>query len=250
MGAQGSGGSTGSDGAKGQKGELGADGGSGADGSDGDKGQKGDDGSGGTKGQKGEVGNVSAAIPSGGIIMWSGNISAIPSGWYLCDGNNSTPDLRNRFVVGAHSDGADSEWPNLAPDDTGGSNVSSLPSHTHSFSGSSGNTDLGSHKHGSGTYSAGSGGSHVHNMTIGSGSDDNDSDNQRIRAYYPSQNDQTFSGGIQSAGSHSHSVSGDSSNKDLGSHSHSVSGTIGNTGSAGNKSNLPPYYALAYIMKS
>ena len=40
-------------------------------------------------------------VPVGGIIMWSGATNNIPSGWALCDGNNSTPDLRDRFVVGA-----------------------------------------------------------------------------------------------------------------------------------------------------
>ena len=40
-------------------------------------------------------------IPSGGIIMWSGSIGAIPLGYYLCNGSNGTPDLRDRFVVGA-----------------------------------------------------------------------------------------------------------------------------------------------------
>ena len=40
-------------------------------------------------------------IPSGVIMMWSGAQNAIPSGFVLCDGQNSTPDLRNRFVVGA-----------------------------------------------------------------------------------------------------------------------------------------------------
>jgi microcystin-dependent protein len=47
------------------------------------------------------VGN--GTIPIGGIIMWSGTIANIPTGWALCDGTNSTPDLRNRFIVGAHS---------------------------------------------------------------------------------------------------------------------------------------------------
>ncbi len=46
------------------------------------------------------VGN--GTIPIGGIIMWSG--ATVPDGWALCDGNNDTPDLRNRFVVGAGSD--------------------------------------------------------------------------------------------------------------------------------------------------
>lgn len=39
-------------------------------------------------------------LPSGVIVMWSGELDAIPSGWALCDGNNGTPDLRDRFVLG------------------------------------------------------------------------------------------------------------------------------------------------------
>jgi hypothetical protein len=38
--------------------------------------------------------------------MWSGTIATIPTNWFLCDGNNSTPDLRDKFVVGATSDAA------------------------------------------------------------------------------------------------------------------------------------------------
>jgi hypothetical protein len=40
-------------------------------------------------------------IPAGSIIMWSGSIGAIPTGYYLCDGQNGTPNLKDRFVVGA-----------------------------------------------------------------------------------------------------------------------------------------------------
>jgi hypothetical protein len=47
---------------------------------------------------------ITANIPVGLIAMWSGNIASIPSGWVLCDGNNSTPDLRDRFIVGARAD--------------------------------------------------------------------------------------------------------------------------------------------------
>ena len=43
------------------------------------------------------------AVPSGVIMLWSGAADAIPANYVLCDGTNSTPDLRNRFVVGAGS---------------------------------------------------------------------------------------------------------------------------------------------------
>lgn len=43
-------------------------------------------------------------VPAGAIIMWSGTIATIPSGWVLCNGSNSTPDLRNLFIVGANAD--------------------------------------------------------------------------------------------------------------------------------------------------
>ena len=46
------------------------------------------------------------SFPLGGIVMWSGTIAQIPGGWYLCDGGTygglKTPDLRNRFIVGAN----------------------------------------------------------------------------------------------------------------------------------------------------
>jgi len=41
---------------------------------------------------------------SGGILLWHGSIASIPSGYVLCDGNNGTPDLRNKFIVGAKED--------------------------------------------------------------------------------------------------------------------------------------------------
>jgi hypothetical protein len=40
-------------------------------------------------------------MPAGVIVMWGGLVSAIPSGWHLCDGAAGTPDLRSRFVKGA-----------------------------------------------------------------------------------------------------------------------------------------------------
>ena len=40
-------------------------------------------------------------IPKGTIVMWFGAANAIPAGWAACNGRNGTPDLRDRFVVGA-----------------------------------------------------------------------------------------------------------------------------------------------------
>ena len=44
---------------------------------------------------------IDAGTPSGCIAIWSGSEASIPSGWYLCNGLNGTPDLRGKFVVGA-----------------------------------------------------------------------------------------------------------------------------------------------------
>ena len=62
-------------------------------------------------------------VPVGCIIMWSGAINDIPSGFVLCDGTNGTPDLRDKFVVGAGN--------NYAVDATGGQADAIVPNHTH-----------------------------------------------------------------------------------------------------------------------
>lgn len=64
-----------------------------------------------------------ATIPAGLISLWSGSIGSIPVGWYLCDGTNGTPDLRDRFIVGAGT--------TYAVTATGGSTDSVVVSHTH-----------------------------------------------------------------------------------------------------------------------
>ena len=69
--------------------------------------------------------------PVGSIILWSGSIPDIPSGWALCNGQNGTPDLRDRFVVGAGS----AMYPVGA---TGGEayhtlTESEMPSHRHKY---------------------------------------------------------------------------------------------------------------------
>ena len=74
------------------------------------------------------VATGTGAFQSGMIIAWSGAVSDIPTGFVLCDGNNSTPDLRDRFIIGAGN--------NFNPGNTGGNNSvtlseANLPSHQH-----------------------------------------------------------------------------------------------------------------------
>ncbi len=76
-------------------------------------------------------------IPINGIIMWSGSVATIPSGWALCDGTNGTPDLRERFIVGAGGDNpAVAGTVGYTPGTQGGLNEvtltsSQIPAHTH-----------------------------------------------------------------------------------------------------------------------
>lgn len=37
----------------------------------------------------------------GMIVMWFGSLLNIPENYVLCNGENGTPDLRDRFIVGA-----------------------------------------------------------------------------------------------------------------------------------------------------
>ena len=201
--------------------------------------------------------NLSGSIPSGGIIIWSGASNAIPTGWVLCDGQNSTPDLRDRFVIGAGN--------NYAVDATGGSADAIVVSHSHG-SGNlqtnntgghshSGNTnDSGNHTHGGGNYITNTTGSHQHRW----GTDDSDgasgagnpdaNGGQSWKAWTDSQGDHyhNVNGNSQSEGNHSHGFN----TNNQGSHQHNMNGDTGSQGSSGTGANLPPYYALCYIMKS
>ena len=80
--------------------------------------------------------------------MWSGTVANIPTGWALCNGSNSTPDLRNRFIVGASVATGNYAWDaqtgavtgNYAPGNTGGEaahqlTIAELASHTHTYNG-------------------------------------------------------------------------------------------------------------------
>lgn len=97
------------------------------------------DGSAGTSGQvmlsagSGNTPTWGAGFPSGGIIMWYGTIATIPSGWYLCNGSNGTPDLRNKFIVGAYQDSSGTAYTTITGSNTqtGGSKDAIVVSHTH-----------------------------------------------------------------------------------------------------------------------
>jgi hypothetical protein len=138
------------------------------------------------------------AFTRGMIMMWSGAIPDIPTGWGLCDGTVGTPDLRNRFVIGSgniYATGA-----------TGGSANAVVVAHTHSLS-------------------IDSGGAHAHSVTGISSPPGG--------AY------------AQPGGNMGNYITGHTGTAGL----HSHSGTAAATGESGANKNLPPYYALAFIMK-
>lgn len=249
---------------------------------------------------------VQASVPAGVIVLWSGSIASIPTGWYLCNGANSTPDLRDRFVVGAGS--------TYAVGATGGSATTTLveanlPSHTHSISasgttstadvshthslsasGTTGNQSNG-HTHTFSGTSSGQSQTHTHTITdpghshvlalnnivynIPSGTPLNvRGDYNATRADLitnPSvstvttgitngnasaDHTHTYSGTTSDvSANHTHTVtvtgtSGAMSANSTHNHTVTVTGTSGATGSGTAFSNLPPYYALAYIMKA
>jgi microcystin-dependent protein len=235
-------------------------------------------------------------VPSGAILAWSGSIANIPAGFVICDGTNSTPDLRDRFIVGAGT--------TYAVDATGGANTVALTAaeiagHTHTVSGTtasdgahthnvSGNTsNTGAHTHNvSGNTS--NTGDHTHNgATSNTGAHQHNG--LRVNAdpdspvLFPSVFQQrgpaaasiatspsttasagahshnfttanagahshTLSGTAASDGAHSHTISGTTDS--AGAHTHTFSTTSGSTGGGSAHENRPPFYALAYIMKT
>lgn len=159
-------------------------------------------------------------VPSGGIIMWSGASTAIPTGWLLCDGTGGTPNLRDRFVVGAGSA--------YAVGATGGSADAVLVSHSHNVTGT-----------------AASGGAHTHSV----------SDPGHAHNYtFKSTTGGSSAGGDPNSITNSTAVTttnttGISINSG-GAHTHSVTGTTDSQGNSATNANLPPYFALCFIMKS
>jgi hypothetical protein len=151
------------------------------------------------------ISNSAVPFVTGMIMMWSGAISNVPTGWALCNGSSGTPDLRDRFIVGAggsYNNGA-----------TGGSADSVVVSHSHSVSGTTNVV-----------------GAHTHSVILtGVGG---------VPPVGPE-------GGALHAGSGKDGVRTNSA----GAHEHTVSGSTNSVGVSGAGRNLPPFYALAFIMK-
>lgn len=174
---------------------------------------------------------LNVPIPPGFIGMWSGSIATIPTGWYLCDGTNGTPNLTDRFIVGAGS--------TYAVGATGGAasvtlTEAQIPSHSHTIT-AYGSTD--------------SQGYHTHTIN-------DPGHTHSTSSYYQSPYNSGQTGrndGFQSQWNTAinAAVTGISINA-TGAHTHSVTvtGTSATTGSGGSHENRPPYYALAYIMKA
>ncbi len=151
----------------------------------------------GTTGEKADAQTalgIEDAIPTGGIIMWSGAISAIPAGWALCDGNNSTPDLRGRFIIAADADSGGS----YNVDATGNGSV---PSHNHSGTSLSTNNT----------------GAHTHDILMDSlsGTVPGLQSTSSARAQVISFDVANVN--AESNGNHSHSISGNTGNRGTGS---------------------------------
>ena len=179
----------------------------------------------------------SATIPdafsTGMIILWSGTFATIPTGWALCNGTNGTPNLADRFVMGASS--------SYPIGTTGGTNDATLVSHSHTISSSSANA--GNHAH-TISGSTGGAGSHSHSYTAPSGATKVDTGGSIGAPSYPIS---SATANTSTIGNHTHSVSGSTST--TGNHKHTITSTCGSAGTNGTGKNLPPYYALAYIMR-
>jgi hypothetical protein len=177
---------------------------------------------------------VDTSIPVGGIIMWSGTIASIPSNWKLCNGTNGTPDLRNRFIIGASidatttgtggSDGVTKAHTEIEGNTlvTGGAKDAAVVSHNHSGFTNSGNND-GNHSH---AIAPVSGTSFTIN-TMSSGT--------------------SLSGAVYANGGTDLNTGTELQATDgvLSAHKH----TISTDGVSGTNKNLPPYYAIAFIMR-
>ena len=80
-------------------------------------------------------------LPRGCVIAWYGNNTPqgwfhnIPTGWVICDGQNGTPDLRGRFVLGSgHTNGlTDRELGHTGGEETHTLTTNEIPAHSHNI---------------------------------------------------------------------------------------------------------------------
>ena len=163
------------------------------------------------------------SLPSGSIMIWSGSVATIPVGWRLCDGSLGAPNLLDRFVTGAGS--------TYAVGATGGVNSVTLtqaqtPAHVHSFSGTTS-----------------SDGSHTHTVT-------DPTHSHTYGAPDPAGGGAPF--GPAQRGSAASTTTGSFTGVTLQSsvsHTHTFTTTSTSIGGDGSHTNLPPYFALCYVMK-
>ncbi len=173
------------------------------------------------------TGTINNILPKGTIVIWKGN--EIPSGWALCDGKNDTPNLTGKFVLGASNDST------IKINNTGGKSALelsqvSVPSmnHTHPFgiNNSFTSTQFGT-------------------ITLGTGCTQNGLISSNSFTATPVTNPQS-----QSYPFHTHLINYNSSTAKLIAASLDQLTAIKTIVSATNNIYImPPYYALAYIMK-
>lgn len=144
-------------------------------------------------------------VPRGGIIMWSGAVATIPAGWRLCDGGSGTPNLRDRFVVGAGS--------SYAVGKAEGSANAVVVAHSHPAS-----TSINPNPH-------------THTIALDTGAGNQDLTTLTTSYANTARSDEQYIGANL-----------------LGSVSLYATTTLTDVGESGAGKNLPPYYALAYIM--
>lgn len=180
---------------------------------------------------------VHSVLPTGIILMWSGSAATIPTGWALCNGSNGTPNLTDRFIIGAGA--------TYTPGSSGGGNAASAVtdiggSHTHG--GQTGGTALTINQlpaHGhlfddirwsevSGSYSYND--PQLGVISVGPGAGSNKGTDYDNGAHFIQHG--TYNTGSGQA--HSHSIDSHSG------HAHTISV----------QAMLPAYYALCYIMKT
>ena len=175
-----------------------------------------------------------AFVPVGGIIMWNGSIAEAEalSNWAICDGQNGTPDLRDKFVLGV---GSSANASTAAKGEAGGSNtiqlsIDQMPSHNHNI------TDNG-HSHGNGTLAAA-----TQSIT---------GDVRRISEGFRSQG--TCSGVFTKENDGNNNITGSSSTSPVAgfsmdaTHTHTFSAS-GNTGDQGGEAR-PRNIAMMYVIK-